>query len=114
MKTLSVKQPWASLIVHGYKDIENRKWKTSYRGRILIHASAKPVFGCWDALSREQQLCLIQQLGSTEFGILPFGAIIGSVIIVDCVHENTSVWAEKDVYNWILKDPKLFKNPTLS
>ena len=32
MKILSVRQPWAWLIVAGHKDIENRKWRTSYRG----------------------------------------------------------------------------------
>ena len=30
---LSIRQPWAWLIVNGYKDIENRDWKTHYRGR---------------------------------------------------------------------------------
>nr|BDD47008.1 hypothetical protein 3 [Balneolaceae bacterium] len=41
MKGLSIRQPWAWLIVNGYKDIENRNWKyaPSYRGQILIHAS---------------------------------------------------------------------------
>ena len=37
-KALTIKQPYASLIVEGIKDIENRTWKTNYRGRILIHA----------------------------------------------------------------------------
>lgn len=40
MKALSIKQPFAALIVHGIKDIENRTWKTNYRGKIYIHASA--------------------------------------------------------------------------
>lgn len=41
MKALSIKQPWAWLIAHGFKDIENRSWKypPSYRGEMLIHAS---------------------------------------------------------------------------
>jgi len=38
MKTLSVKQPWAWLLAHGYKDIENRTWSRKYRGVFLIHA----------------------------------------------------------------------------
>ena len=38
MKAITIKQPWASLIVEGIKDIENRTWKTSFRGRVLIHA----------------------------------------------------------------------------
>lgn len=36
---LSVRQPWASLLVTGIKNIENRTWYSSHRGRILIHAS---------------------------------------------------------------------------
>ena len=35
---LSVRQPWAWLIVHGYKDIENRTWPTRHRGDTVIHA----------------------------------------------------------------------------
>jgi len=39
MKTLSVHQPYATLICAGVKDVENRSWKTDYRGPLLIHAS---------------------------------------------------------------------------
>lgn len=39
---LSIKQPWAALIVHGRKTIEVRRWPTPRRGRILIHASSVP------------------------------------------------------------------------
>ena len=41
MKTLSVRQPWASLLVSGLKDIENRTWAPNYKGNgqnILIWA----------------------------------------------------------------------------
>jgi len=38
MKALSIKQPWAWLIVNGFKDVENRTWDTKMRGRIAIHA----------------------------------------------------------------------------
>lgn len=38
MKAISIHQPWAWLIVEGYKDIENRTWLTAYRGPVLIHA----------------------------------------------------------------------------
>lgn len=36
---LSLKQPWAALLVHGMKTIEVRKWPTARRGSILIHAA---------------------------------------------------------------------------
>ena len=38
MKVLTIKQPWASLIINSYKKYEFRSWKTNYRGKILIHA----------------------------------------------------------------------------
>ena len=38
MKALTIKEPWATLIVEGYKKYEFRTWKTNYRGKILIHA----------------------------------------------------------------------------
>lgn len=44
MKVLSIKQPWASLICSGIKDVENRTWKPKeVPGRILIHAGSTKV-----------------------------------------------------------------------
>ena len=42
MKALSLKQPFAELILQGRKKIELRKWNTSFRGEFLIHASKIP------------------------------------------------------------------------
>ena len=39
MLALSIRQPWAWLIVHGGKTIENRRWNTRVRGEFLIHAA---------------------------------------------------------------------------
>lgn len=39
MKALSLKQPWAELIIRKKKTIEIRKWRTNYRGKLYIHAS---------------------------------------------------------------------------
>jgi hypothetical protein len=41
LKALSIKQPWASLIVNGHKDIENRDWPTNLTGPVLIHAGKR-------------------------------------------------------------------------
>ena len=38
LKAISIRQPWAWLIVNGYKDVENRVWFAKLRGRVLIHA----------------------------------------------------------------------------
>ena len=39
MKVLTIRQPWATLIMEGYKRFEFRSWKTNYRGELYIHAS---------------------------------------------------------------------------
>jgi predicted transcriptional regulator len=42
MKALSLKQPYAELVVSGKKKIELRKWNTKFRGEFLIHAPKHP------------------------------------------------------------------------
>ena len=42
LKALSIKQPWANLIVSGEKTIETRVWATPYRGRVLLVSSKQP------------------------------------------------------------------------
>lgn len=39
---ISVKQPWAALLVAGIKSVEVRTWTTRTRGPVLIHASKAP------------------------------------------------------------------------
>ena len=41
MKAISIKNPWASLIADGIKTIETRRWRTNYRGDILVCVSRK-------------------------------------------------------------------------
>ncbi|MBE8712506.1 ASCH domain-containing protein [Sphingobacterium hungaricum] len=133
-KAISIKQPWASLIAHGIKDIENRTWPTKYRGTILIHVSSKSQFSV--QLTDEQTKLAIPLLKTAIDGEMPFGAIIGKVDIVDCVINHGSIWAEKTpscsphhpkglpsvigkgrkdaIYNWVLANPVLFTNPILN
>jgi hypothetical protein len=42
VKVLTIRQPWAHAILHLGKDVENRSWRTRYRGLLLIHAAARP------------------------------------------------------------------------
>ena len=115
MKVITVKQPWASLIVHGIKDIENRTWPCpkKYIGkRVLIHAGVSKKEG-WRLNGAQASLFgrSGSELYSTDFDRLPFGSIIGSVEIVDCIQNHPSVWAEKGVYNWVLANPILYAKP---
>jgi len=106
MKALSEKQPWATLIALGIKPIENRTWKLpeKYKGqRVLIHASATPCKGLKfdshiaDVLTDEQYSAVIRahQKELAYMDSYQYGAIIGSVEIVDCVINHESIWAEK-------------------
>ena len=112
MKAITIKQPWASLIVHGIKEIENRTWRTNFRGRVLIHSSAKGDIAKFGCLQPNQRLKVLNTpMSCIDFNDLPFGSIIGSVEIVDCVQNYPSIWADKGVYNWILANPVLFPEP---
>ena len=72
MKCLTIKQPWASLIIDGYKKYEFRSWKTNYRGKIFIHAGKNIEKDMLDRFSKYQ---LDYELG----------AIIGEAELVDCI-----------------------------
>jgi len=116
MKALSIKQPWATLIAHGIKDIENRTWRTKFRGRIYIHASAKAAIYQFT----DQQTTVLHNTPTIfrdNFDDHVFSAIIGEVDIVDCEIGHSSVWAEhaapgdKPIYNWVLANPVLYDQP---
>lgn len=108
-KTITIKQPWAALIAHGIKDIENRTWRTNFRGKVLIHVSAPKKFNV--SLTDEQTILATPVLKSAFDGTMSFGAIIGEVEIVDCVQNHPSIWAEKGVWNWVLANPVLYDQP---
>ena len=98
MKAITIKQPWASLIVHGIKDIENRTWPCprKYIGqRVFIHAAGshgrKFSINLTDAQAKAAFATIAIE---TMFGNMPFGSIIGSVEIVGCVINHPSIWAE--------------------
>lgn len=119
MKALSVKQPWAQLLASGIKDIENRTWRTNYRGWVLIHASQKPVPDGWKALSFEQTDVLTKLREKKKlpkgfsFREVRFSSIIGVTKLVDCVQNHPSVWAEhgEGIWHWVFAEARLFANP---
>lgn len=114
MKALSIKQPWAALIAHGIKDVENRSRRTSYRGKILLHASAKGVLAAgkqyYDILTDKQRMAVIDAKKQGVFLAKAWqnGAIIGEAEIVDCVNNSTSIWAEEGQWHWVIANPKLY------
>lgn len=67
MKVLSLKQPFAELVISGKKKIELRKWNTNFRGEFLIHASKNP--------NKEAMI-------KFGFSKLPCGFIIGKANLI--------------------------------
>ena len=98
MKAITIRQPWASLIAHGIKDIENRTWKCPAKHigtRVLIHAAVK-TSDFWDCPNYGIVHNHIREV--TKYGIdyskYNTMAIIGSVEIADCVVNHPSICAE--------------------
>ncbi|WP_300611056.1 ASCH domain-containing protein [Trebonia sp.] len=99
MKALTVRQPWASLIMCGAKDVECRTWMTAYRGPLLIHAGLALDQG---ALTAHAHLVP---------GDLPRGVLLGTVTMTACVRDHPSPWAEPGGWHWVLADPVPFTVP---
>lgn len=104
MKAISIQQPWAWAIFNAGKDIENRTWKTNFRGKILIHAGKKIDGPAYHTLKHEYGLLV------PEDGNLITGCIVGSVEIVDCVTQSDSKWFTGP-YGFVLKNPIQFETP---
>jgi len=90
MKALTVRQPWAWLIIHGYKTAEYRSWRTSYRGPLAILAGLA-----------------LDEAGIDEAGLLGItlpdevdtGGVIGYV-------ELTDITGQPGDYTWHLRNPQ--------
>jgi hypothetical protein len=91
IRCLTVRQPWAWLLVNGYKDVENRSWPTRHRDPLLIQASQRPA----------SNINEIRRSVKRRFGIniperLASGGIVGKVDVIDCVSKSRSRWFEGD------------------
>lgn len=112
MKVLTIKQPWATLIMSGLKEYEFRGWKTKYRGKILIHAGK----------SLEKEYAEKFKCYNFEY---PLGVILGEATLVDCVkvdenfnnelrNINPLVYGRSnhvENYAWKLEDVVIYEDP---
>jgi hypothetical protein len=113
-RVLSIKNPWAYLIVSGIKDVENRSWKTNYRGKLLIHSTQTPIkFNTYDELFTTDQIKSIKEY-NINFNKLFNSAIIGESELVDCIQNSNSIWAESGQWHWVLSNQKIYENPILN
>ena len=113
MKVLTIKQPWATLIMQGNKRFEFRSWQTKYRGELLIHAGK--------GIDKEA----VKRLANYLPQELPQGEILGKVTLVDCIKmthefkekllkENSDIYTKSSFqgnYGWQLEDVHVFDEP---
>lgn len=147
MNAISLWQPWAHLYVLGYKKVETRNWGTKIRGEMAVHAALKTehmgtIFRgeFWTVFKEyliERGVQVLEPSGydsSLGFGlgtpiykdtpILPTGAIVGKVNLVDCVPIQKLYGTEYDTererqfgdwrpgrYGWIAESPVVFDIP---
>lgn len=137
MKTLTICQPWASLIAIGAKKIETRSWYTSYRGLLAIHAGRSRQFD--DIMFREPFYSALKPFLTPSGGILlPYGEVIAVCRLVNCleigftyirygrvyVELSDGSQIEGDAlafgdftpgrYAWILEDVRMLPEPVLA
>ncbi|MBQ9072030.1 MAG: ASCH domain-containing protein [Bacilli bacterium] len=112
MKALTIKEPWATLIIEGYKKYEFRSWKTNYRGKILIHSG----------LTLEKDMVDRFKEYNLNYNC---GYIIGEAEIVDCIlvtkefnenlrKINSLVYAKsnhEENFAWKLENIKKYDKP---
>ena len=113
MKVLTIKQPWASLIMLGYKRFEFRSWQTKYRVDLLIHAGK--------GIDKEA----MKRLSKYIMQDLPAGKILGKVTLTECIKmspdfkemllkENKDIYTDstfKENYGWQMEDIEVFDEP---
>jgi hypothetical protein len=100
---LSLKQPWAALVVHGLKTIEIRRWTTRRRGRILIHAARIP-----DDRDYGWSLVPPEAKETAELG----GGIIGAVELTECISYRSAEQFAADQQQH-LNAPDWFRPPCM-
>lgn len=89
MKCVSLKQPYASLMVNNLKDFENRNRRTFFYGEVLIHASKIPDSSAYEIIRNIDQNSYNWILDHMP---LPLGAIIGKMIFGKYTTKSSSKW----------------------
>jgi len=112
MKAISLWQPWAWAILYAGKDVENRIWRTHYRGPLLLHAAKRRptvsemrsfsdlLFSIYDDGKQAAKLVI-------EACEAQRGGIVGRVDVVDCVRGHESRWAFEDQFQWVLENAQV-------
>ncbi len=84
MKCLSLRQPFATLVILGAKRAETRSWPTQHRGPLAIHAARQFPLDARALCEREPFRTVLEAAGYPTAEQLPLGAILGIVDVTDC------------------------------
>ena len=108
-RALSLRQPWAELVLRGDKTIEARSIRTNIRERVHIYASLGDV-------DLEDQTRVSREYG-VDIGSLPRGVLVGTVVVVGCrpltVRDSRAaafpVSRDTELFAWLLESPQRAK-----
>jgi hypothetical protein len=106
MKALSIRQPWAWLIVHAGKDIENREWRHGYRGEFLIHAAKGMTRDDYDDALDFADEVTGSRVRVPAFEELERGGIVGVARLVDVLSPKGQRygWHVPGQFGFVLRD----------
>lgn len=108
MLALSIRQPWAELILRGKKTIEIRTWDDTYRGDLYLHTG------------RQADGYKIFDFGMPNVFRGGFVGVIELAAIIPFTTENWRLWQNKHLstglytpglFAWIIRNPRRFVNP---
>lgn len=104
VRALSIQQPWAWLIVNGYKTIENRTWHTEYLGELYIHAGKK-----FDQAGYDWVRFNFPDIRLPEVGAFERGGFVGKVDMVGCGTKRQTgdnPWHQEGCWGFIFENPQ--------
>jgi len=120
MKCLTVRNPWAALEIMNVKTIENRTWRTSYRGPLLIHSAAKPEDVVYDPpikMSAEQSSLLAHAEHGHIIGVVDLVEIYNmedyeqEISLTEKVGEEAFNAFAGDQFCWLFQNGRFLKSP---
>jgi len=104
---LTIRQPWAWLILNAGKDVENRSWPTKFTGRFLIHAASGMTKIEYDEAVKFAFFIAGHSIPIPNPNELERGGIVGSVELDYCrvVDRMLTLWATGP-FCFALKEPR--------
>lgn len=108
MRVLAVREPWASLIMSGDKELEIRSQPTKIQERIVIYASRTKM--------KQQELEWLVERNQVKIPDTHQGNVLGTVDLISCTKKNLKYedldqhltnpsWFKKETYGWLMHEP---------